>query len=366
MSTSAITHTVTTKSLASAVWSTGGTIPTATQSAVAAAFTASIATDNIHSGTGTPADTSTGTVAWQFSLPDHFADFLALGETLTLTYNVAITDDFPGDPLTSNTQTVMVVITGTNDTPVITSSAQAATITEDKGVQGSGGETGPEGASGTITFTDVDLSDVETSSITKTTVSATLANGYTLTTAERDALVNAFTIDAATHSSVDGSGTVGWHYNIDDSALDFLGAKDVVTLTYTVQVNDDNGGTTTQNVVITITGTNDAPVITSATSNAFSELPGTNNATTDTVSGTISFTDVDLTDRPTVTAPFASYSYTAADGHTALTLTAAQQSALETALAIVPACRQHQQRLGELDLQRCRRCDSTSWPRTRR
>ena len=61
------------------------------------------------------------------------------------------------------------------------------------------------------------------------------------------------------------------------------------------------------------------------------------DATTDTVGGTVSFTDVDLSDRPTVTAPFASYSYLAADHVTALTLTAAQQSALETALVIVPA-----------------------------
>ena len=74
-----------------------------------------------------------------------------------------------------------------------------------------------------MTFTDVDLSDIETSSITKTQVGATLANGYALTAAQQTALVNAFTIDAATHSTTDGSGTIGWHYNINDSALDFLG-----------------------------------------------------------------------------------------------------------------------------------------------
>ena len=38
-----------------------------------------------------------------------------------------------------------------------------------------------------------------------------------LTAAEQTALVNAFTIDAATHSTTDGSGTIGWHYNIADS-----------------------------------------------------------------------------------------------------------------------------------------------------
>ena len=34
-------------------------------------------------------------------------------------------------------------------------------------------------------------------------------------------------------------------------------------LTYTVQVDDGNGGVVTQPVTITVTGTNDAPVITS-------------------------------------------------------------------------------------------------------
>ncbi len=55
---------------------------------------------------------------------------------------------------------------------------------------------------------------------------ANLANGYTLTQGEHDALVNAFTIDAATHSSSTGAGTIGWNYDIADSALDFLGAND--------------------------------------------------------------------------------------------------------------------------------------------
>ncbi len=57
-------------------------------------------------------------------------------------------------------------------------------------------------------------------------VTPTLANGYTLTQGEHDALVNAFTINAATHSSSSGAGTIGWNYDIADSALDFLGAND--------------------------------------------------------------------------------------------------------------------------------------------
>ena len=65
--------------------------------------------------------------------------------------------------------------------------------------------------------------------------------------------MNAFTIDAATHSTTDGSGTIGWHYNIDDSALDFLGRQRPGDADLTVQVGDGNGGIAMQDVTITIT-----------------------------------------------------------------------------------------------------------------
>ena len=82
---------------------------------------------------------------------------------------------------------------------------------------------------------------------------------------EQDALLNAFTIDPATHSKSNGTGTVGWHYSIADSLLDFLGDNDQVALTYTVQVDDHNGGLTSQNVVITVHRAEDAPTVTSST-----------------------------------------------------------------------------------------------------
>ena len=258
---------------------------------------------------------------------------LAQGETITQVYTVTITDN-NGAPVS---QDVTVTITGTNDAPTITSGTQTGAVTEIAD-NASGENIDTLHASGTVTFTDVDLIDTETSSIVtaNTLVDPTLANGNTLTQAQQDALVNAFTIDAATHSTADGSGTIGWHYDIADSALDFLGANDQVQLTYTVQTDDGHGGTASQNVTITVHGTEDAPVITQATSGSFAEQAGTNNAGNDTASGSISFTDVDLSDRPTVTAPFDHYSYLAADGITALTLSPTQATALETALAIVP------------------------------
>src|SRR5207245_4493837 len=70
-----------------------------------------------------------------------------------------------------------------------------------------------------------------------------------------------------------------------------------------------NGTSSTKPVTITITGTNDAPVLAADVSgtggtglHAITELAGKTNDTTDfdTTSGTLAFTDVDLTDTHTL------------------------------------------------------------------
>src|SRR5579885_2978170 len=205
---SSITKTVVTSQLAN-----GYHLTTDQQNALVNAFSIDDATHSTSDGSGT--------IGWHYNIEDSALDFLGANDVVTLTYTVQTSDGNGG----TASQDVTITVHGTEDKPVITSGTQAATITEDGGTVGSGGESGPEGASGTITFTDVDLSDVETSSVTNKQLSASLANGYALTAAQHDALLNAFSIDAATHSTADGSGTIGWHYNIDDSALDFLGAK---------------------------------------------------------------------------------------------------------------------------------------------
>ena len=151
-------------------------------------------------------------------------------------------------------QDVIITVNGTEDAPVITSGAQSGSVKEIAD-NAAGENTTVHHQSDTITFTDVDLSDSETGSVTARQVTgATLANGYTLTAAQQNALLNAFTIDAATHLQSDGTGMVVWHYDISDSALDFLGDDDQVTLTFTVQVNDGHGGLASQNVTITVNG----------------------------------------------------------------------------------------------------------------
>ena len=167
-----------------------------------------------------------------------------------------------------------------------------------------------------VTFTDVDLSDQHTASITASSVTgATLANGYTLTSGQTDVLLDAFflnagdggprtSFDSTFGSAASGEGTVNWTYDISDQNIDFLGENDELELSFEVTINDGNGGTVTDTVVITVTGTNDAAII--AAQPVAPEGSVTEDVATPTLelTGSIGFTDVDLTDTHIVSVEF--------------------------------------------------------------
>ena len=221
-----------------------------------------------------------------------------------MVYTITVDDANGG----TDTQDVTVDITGANDAPVIAVVDVAGTITE--------GTTLTD--AGSITFTDLDLTDTPTATEVTKSVTTTL----TLTIAQQTAIEDAFTISADAGNTNDG--TINWDYTITEAELDFLAAGETVTVVYTITVDDANGGTDTQDVTISITGANDAPVI------AVVDVDATiTEGTTLTDSGSITFTDLDLTDTPTATEVTKSVT-------TTLTLTAAQQTAIEDAFTISP------------------------------
>ena len=300
----------------------GYALTAAQQAALVNAFSIGSASHNTVSGDGS--------IAWQYSISDGALDFLGANDIVKLAYTVQVDDGNSG----TASQVVTITVHGTEDVPTITSLTQAATITEIADL-GPGENTAAHTASGAVTFNDVDLSDIETSSISGSQVTATLANGYALTAAQQAALVNAFSIGSASHNTVSGDGSIAWQYSISDGALDFLGANDVVTLTYTVQVDDGNGGKATQDVTVTVHGTEDGPTITSLTQAAtITEIadlgPGENTAA-HTASGAVTFNDVDLSDIETSSISGSQVTATLANGYA---LTAAQQAALVNAFSI--------------------------------
>src|SRR5690606_23230003 len=96
-------------------------------------------------------------------------------------------------------------------------------------------------------------------------------------------------------SVIDGSSTSGqleWQFTSVDSAFDFLRAGWQTFLTYTITVSDGHGGLDTQTVQIKVTGTNDAPLITT-TSGAVVEQTINEDAINLVVGGDLNATDVD-------------------------------------------------------------------------
>jgi VCBS repeat-containing protein len=166
---------------------------------------------------------------------------LGLGQSVVLTIPYTVTDQFGAD----STADLVVTITGTNDAPV----AQAASfaVSEDAAV-----------VNGNVAAGDVDANAVL---------------GYTLNGAAPAGLV----FDA------DGS----YRFDASNAAYQSLATGQVQVLTVPYTVTDQHGASSTANLVITITGTNDAAVITGVAAGSVTE-DGTLLAT-----GTLAATDVD-------------------------------------------------------------------------
>ncbi len=268
-------------------WSGGDAcdIPAATLAALATAMSASVANGSDST------DTGHGTLDWTFSLPDHLSDFLSHGETLTIVYDVTVTDDQG----VSSTQPVTVQITAANDQPVIT---VACSDLEGAVAEDVCASSGVLSDSGTVTFSDADLTDTHT--VQAAFSSAEASTGATvsddLAAALQDALsVPSTALDAATHG-------FDWHFSLDNSLVQYLAAGETVTVTYTISVQDNsavmaNDTSAPQTVTVVITGSNDEPTITVTDPVAVSEGDtGTPAPQTVTVADHVAITDVDATD----------------------------------------------------------------------
>ena len=191
---------------------------------------------------------TSNTLTWNFDSANEAFDFLAAGETLILTYTVSVTDDATPS-VGTDTETVTVTITGTNDDPVAQVDTNAAI--EDGAI-----------VNGTLTNTDEDTNDTHTYS---------LING-----------------------TAKGSATVqsNGNYSFDPGA-DFqdLAQGETRDVTFTYEVEDNNGATSRADVTITVTGTNDIPMAQAATNTAVEDGA--------IVNGTLANTDEDTNDTHT-------------------------------------------------------------------
>ncbi|MEM9632401.1 MAG: VCBS domain-containing protein, partial [Pseudomonadota bacterium] len=182
-------------------------------------------------------------------------DFLSANETITFSYTITAEDNFGG----TDTDQVTFVITGTEDAPVI-SGELAGDVAED----------GVLTASGALTATDADAVD------TATFVPQTGVSG--------------------TYGTFDLAASGEWTYVLDNDAAQTLSGGEIFEETFTVAATTADGESVTQTVTVTVTGQEDAPVISGNASGA-TEEDGIASA-----SGTLSVSDADAADTPTFTA----------------------------------------------------------------
>lgn len=147
---------------------------------------------------------------------------------------------------TSTSTVLSFATTGVNGADIDEVSVQAGTKHIVAGI---------ETNAGTITYTDADLGDTHTVAASGPTFTW---SGGSLSQAQIDALTNASSLTLnPTDSTGTGQGSVAWKHSIADSAIQFLNAGQTLTETYTVTIDDGQGGTTSQQVTITINGTNE-------------------------------------------------------------------------------------------------------------
>jgi VCBS repeat-containing protein len=213
-----------------------------------------------------PTNINFGTANWTYNVADGAFDFLAAGEVLTLTYTAHVDNNFAANN-ESKEVTFTITITGTNDAPVITTGPQHISF--------AGGKTTPgpflttsDATSGTLSFTDVDLTDTHTVSTKLTSALLSGAQITTLAPAPLKFFETALTasIAAGNDSTQQNTGTINWSLaDLRAYLADFVPAGDTLTLVYTVTVTDSQGATSTQDITVTITGNNTPAVVWVAT-----------------------------------------------------------------------------------------------------
>ncbi|MGY3574361.1 VCBS repeat-containing protein [Bradyrhizobium sp. USDA 4504] len=207
---------------------------------------------------------SDGTIGYDASSISAQLQAKAAGETLVdkFTYAIRLGNG------TLSWATTTLTFTGVNDGPVLSADASGPhNITE---LAGHTGDTiDHDTTTGTLAFTDADLSDTHV--VSKSDPNFAWSGGP-LTAAQVSALTTASSLTVTeTDSTGSGSGSVSFSYSAIDQTFDFLAQGETLTVTYNLTVTDNHGASSTKPITITITGTNDAPVVTAALTSTAAE-----------------------------------------------------------------------------------------------
>jgi VCBS repeat-containing protein len=212
---------------------------------------------------------------WNYALNNSLSAVqgLAEGETAVDTFQVVVTDEHGA----SDTETVTITVTGSNDAPTLISGDAARSLEED--------EAAPNlTATGLAFFNDVDLIDTHTLNVSL--ASATLSTGGALSPdlqAALEAAISTLLLDPATG---DGAGQYQWDFALDNALVQFLNQGETLTAVYSIAITDNHNAAAVQQVTITVAGVDDGFSIVGDTSGGVTEDAPLEMQTSGYLSGT--------------------------------------------------------------------------------
>jgi VCBS repeat-containing protein len=196
-----------------------------------------------------------GALTWSFSSGTEVFNYLAAGESLTLTYSFSVSDP---NGTASSPQSITITVNGSNDGPQLT-----AAITDI--LSGSVSElsdldplelTAPLSTDGVFSIADLDYSD-SLSAFVSSSSSSVDPNRLAAGQSTLGTLIPSI----AANTTGGAPGSIAWSYSVADSALDFLADGQSLNESFSVTVSDGNGGSVIQLITVTLLGTNDGPAI---------------------------------------------------------------------------------------------------------
>ena len=190
-------------------------------------------------------NTNDGSINWTYSIDESDLNFLAHGETVTAVFSITI-DDSNG---TTPSQDITITITGDNDQTTISSGDDSVGVRETNSSISS---------TGTITVTDLDVTDTVDLSVQNVVITGGDYTSQTvpaaLTANSNQALLDMLSLTPAAGNELtadpDSGSTFSWTFtsgDSGDSAFNFLAKDETLQLTYTIQSTDNSRGTQQHN-----------------------------------------------------------------------------------------------------------------------
>jgi VCBS repeat-containing protein len=233
------------------------TVPIGSLNPLTALSALKFTTDAAAPGTGPLLTTGAGQIiGYTYDPAAVNLNFLRRTDSLAVTYAVRITDT-DGTAVSAN-KNLVITINGSNDVPVLADIVSPGAVSELAAASAQ-----VVSVNGVLPFVDLDhgdtVSGLSAGAATIEALGSPLPGGVNVV-----ALTSADALTFGAAQTSNGTNQqITYQYTAAATNLDFLKAGDSLRITYPVKVNDGAGGADsgTKNIVITITGTNDVPVL---------------------------------------------------------------------------------------------------------